>query len=77
MVAEESDKRKPDAAPAGANSAAIPQNGSAADTPKPVTPASSEQNAIVSNEVPSRKVDAAIALSDGLQSRHLANGAPW
>jgi hypothetical protein len=72
----ESDTRKTEAAPAGANSASIPQNGGAADTPKPVALASSEQNAIVSNEVPSQNVGAAIALSEDQQSRPSTNGAP-
>ena len=70
---KESDKRKTDTAPVGANSAAIPQNGSADAAPKPVTPASSKQNA---NEVASQNVGAAIALSEDQQSRPSTNGAP-
>jgi hypothetical protein len=67
---KESDKRKPDAAPAGANSAPTAQNGAAAATPKSVSLASSDQTASASNEVPTQDVNAE-------QSRHLANGAPW
>jgi hypothetical protein len=73
---KESDKRKTDTAPVGANSLSAAQNGAAAATPKSVTAASSEQNTIVSNEVPSQNVGAAIALSEDQQSRQSTNGAP-
>jgi hypothetical protein len=71
----ESDTRKTDAAPAGANSAPASQNGAAAATPKSVPLASSEQTASASNAVPAQGVDAAIALSEGQQSRPSTNGA--
>jgi hypothetical protein len=70
---KESDKRKTDAAPAGANSASAAQNGAAAATPQSVPLASSEQTASASM---TQGVNAAIALSENQQSRPSTNGAP-
>jgi hypothetical protein len=72
---KESDKRKPDASPAVANSAPAAQNGAATAMPKSVSLASSEQTASVSNEAPTQHVDPAIALSEGQQLRQSTNGA--